>query len=119
MTVLAENPLPLVVGATYVIDVKLDGAEIKVAVDDTLVLDVEDASLAAGTVGLYTKGSELVIFGDVTVNGVATDIPVIDDDDVPDDVVVPDDDPADDVEGDLLETGGGGGGGGCFVSSAI
>ena len=87
-------------------------------VDGKTVLEVEDEGLTAGTVGLYSKGSELVIFGDVSVNGIEPDVPDEDNDDVPDEDVEPDDDTIDDVPEDVPGGGGGRGQGGVFERGA-
>ena len=53
-TILFEDDVPYVQGQTYQLSVRVQGSQIEVRIDDTLICAVSDPALAFGSIALYT-----------------------------------------------------------------
>jgi hypothetical protein len=66
-SLLDEDSAAYVTGQSYSIEVSAIGSTLEVRVDGALVLAANDSSLASGSIGLYSWGSEGAYFDDIQV----------------------------------------------------
>ena len=71
-TLLAEDREPYVPGQTYQVEIVAQGANLEIWIDGARILSVTDASLASGTIGLYTRDNQKSYFDDVLVEELGT-----------------------------------------------
>ncbi len=71
-TLLAEDREQYVPGQTYQVEIVAQGANLEVWIDDARILFATDASLASGTIGLYTRDNQKSYFDDVLVEELGT-----------------------------------------------
>lgn len=67
VTVLAEDYVAYEVNKEYTVQVEVNGDDIKVYIDNTLIFNVTDASISSGKIGLYSWANIGSMFDDVTV----------------------------------------------------
>ncbi len=67
-----QDNAPYVQGQTYQIAVTVQGTEIKVAVDGTTIIGVDDLGLSYGTIALYSFGEAGAYFDNVKVQSVSS-----------------------------------------------
>ncbi len=67
-TVLASDVRPYEPGTTYAVEVKAQGPVLEVEVDGEILLATTDATLASGTIGLYSSGNRGSAFDDILVD---------------------------------------------------
>jgi hypothetical protein len=71
-TLLAEDREQYVPGQIYQVEIVAQGANLEVWIDGARILSVSDASLASGTIGLYTRDNQKSYFDDVLVEELGT-----------------------------------------------
>jgi hypothetical protein len=71
-TVLESDDIPYVIGQWYNVEMKFIGDKIQVYIDNILIFDVTDSSLASGAIALYSWGNQNSYFDNVKVLGTTT-----------------------------------------------
>ena len=75
VTELAGDTVPYIMNQWYEVRIEVQGNTIKAYLDDTLLFDVQDDSLATGKIGLYSWGNTGSDFDDISVNPIIYTLP--------------------------------------------